>query len=397
MRALVLDAELNAALAVTRSLSEYGFSVTCAGTGRFDKSFYSKHCTRRIIYAAPSLDIHSFINDISKELDSNYYDIVIPISDKTVLPLSIFRNKLPKNTCLALPEHEMLLKTFNKQKTIGIAQEHQIPIPNTHILYSRTDVNQVLEELNFPVVVKANSSTNIADGKVVNTGSSYYANTPVEVIKMIENINNCAFPLLIQEFVSGTGYGVFTLFKDNKPITWFAHKRIRDTNPTGSGSSFRQSIDLIPELKTYSEKLLSAIGWNGVAMVEFKKDENSGLYKLMEVNGRFWNSLPLAIYSGVNFPVLLCQSIAGTKIPEQSPYKINVKCRWVIGDLRHLRKVLKGKPKEFPGQFPKRFSTIKSLIMDFFDENVYYDVLSLNDPMPFIAELFIYLFTKLVK
>ena len=37
-------------------------------------------------------------------------------------------------------------------------------------------------------------------------------------------------------------------------------------------------------------------------MVEFKHDERDGVPKLMEINGRFWGSLQLAIDAGVDFP-----------------------------------------------------------------------------------------------
>ena len=42
--------------------------------------------------------------------------------------------------------------------------------------------------------------------------------------------------------------------------------------------------------------------WHGVAMVEFKRDERDDTPRLMEINGRFWGSLQLAIDAGVDFP-----------------------------------------------------------------------------------------------
>src|SRR5206468_12795896 len=74
---------------------------------------------------------------------------------------------------------------------------------------------------------------------------------------------------------------------------------------TGSGSSLRESTPPPPDMAEAARTLLEALQWHGVAMVEFKRDARDGLPRLMEINGRFWNSLPLAIASGVDFPFLL--------------------------------------------------------------------------------------------
>jgi predicted ATP-grasp superfamily ATP-dependent carboligase len=53
---------------------------------------------------------------------------------------------------------------------------------------------------------------------------------------------------------------------------------------------------------------------DGVAMVEFKLDRRKGnAAKLIDVNGRFWGSLQLAILSGVDFPYYLYQLAVGDR------------------------------------------------------------------------------------
>ncbi len=72
-------------------------------------------------------------------------------------------------------------------------------------------------------------------------------------------------------------------------------------------------------------------------MVEFKEDQSSRVPLLMEVNGRFWGSLQLAIDAGIDFPWLLLQMAKGqhVNVPENS-YRCGVKSRWLLGDLDHL-------------------------------------------------------------
>jgi predicted ATP-grasp superfamily ATP-dependent carboligase len=70
-------------------------------------------------------------------------------------------------------------------------------------------------------------------------------------------------------------------------------------------------------------------------MVEFKIGVDGTPY-LMEINGRLWGSLQLAIDCGVDFPWLLHQNTLARAIPDQQPYKIGRRLRWVLGDLDNL-------------------------------------------------------------
>src|SRR5262249_41899247 len=118
---------------------------------------------------------------------------------------------------------------------------------------------------------------------------------------------------LIQSFVPGRGKGVFALCDHGRAIAWFAHERLRDVRPSGSGRSLRRSIPLAPGLRAPAERLLSAMAWHGPAMVEFREVEGEEPV-LMEVNGRFWNSLQLAIEAGVDFPALWLAILQGDQI-----------------------------------------------------------------------------------
>jgi len=75
-------------------------------------------------------------------------------------------------------------------------------------------------------------------------------------------------------------------------------------------------------------------------MVEYRMNPPTGRFALMEVNGRFWGSLPLALHAGADFPMALvrCQSFGGC--PELAPYRYPVRCRLLAGDTKWLIRVL---------------------------------------------------------
>ena len=146
--------------------------------------------------------------------------------------------------------------------------------------------------------------------------------------------------LVVQGHVPGAGVGVFFLMVDGHPRARFGHRRIHEVPHTGGVSSFRESARF-PELEAHALSVLRRIGWNGVAMLEYRRDPTTGDFKLLELNARFWGSLHLAMAAGVDFPRLLLDAWLGGHEPEPR-WRPGVRCRQTIpGELMHVWSVLK--------------------------------------------------------
>jgi predicted ATP-grasp superfamily ATP-dependent carboligase len=156
---------------------------------------------------------------------------------------------------------------------------------------------------------------------------------------------------VIQRFVAGQGKGVFTVCDHGRPVAWFAHERLRDIRPSGSGSSLRRSVPVDPRLRARAERLLEAMRWHGPAMVEFR-DDGVNTPWLMEVNGRFWGSLQLSIDAGCDFPRLWVDLLAGRPVVPPGDYRAGVTVRWLWGDVKRFLYILAGPPRGYPGPYP---------------------------------------------
>src|SRR5262249_38745780 len=143
-------------------------------------------------------------------------------------------------------------------------------------------------------------------------------------------------PSLVQQRIVGPGVGVFVLFDRGEIVADFAHRRLREKPPSGGASVLSESAPVDRALRDDARRLLGPLQWHGVAMLEYKQDQAGGGSYLMEVNGRFWGSLQLAIDAGVDFPHLACQLATGQRPAIDRPYAIGVKNRWLAGDLDHL-------------------------------------------------------------
>jgi len=387
MKILILDGKRNSSLAAARNLASKDFFVTCADDGFLSKSLFSRACNRRFTYTSPRISIRQFLKDVENEIEQIKYDAILPMTESTIWPISTARDRFKNNTLVLLPPHHILKKALDKEETIRIAKELALPFPETWTLRKGEDLTSLAKRVSYPAVIKPKQSEVIIGDRVMEGGRPVYANSEVEFLSAYKTFDRNHLSPIVQEFVPGKGLGIFTCFHLGKPLVWFAHRRLRDVHPTGSGSSLRQSCLPREDLIRYADALLNAFKWQGVAMVEFREDVRSGIPKIMEVNGRFWNSLPLSIAAGIDFPCLLVKSFTEQDVETVTDFKQNVHCRWLLGDMVHLKKVISGRPKGFVGDFPKKKKTIISFLRDFFDPNMHYDVWSAKDPLPFLIEV----------
>jgi hypothetical protein len=222
----------------------------------------------------------------------------------------------------------------------------------------------------FPCVIKARFSNFMVGGEFVADPGAAYATTAADVEAAALERKQGGYWPIVQGFVEGKGAGVFALCDRGRAVAWFAHERLRDVRPTGSGSSLRRSVTLSERLRAPAERLLEALRWHGPAMVEFR-DDGAHAPVLMEVNGRFWGSLQLAIAAGVDFPLMWMRVLEGgapevgapeVGAPEViAPYRVGVTVRWLWGDVKRLLHILRGRPAGYPGPFPTLWQGLAEL------------------------------------
>jgi len=242
------------------------------------------------------------------------------------------------------------------------------------------------DALRFPLVVKPARSVSDGARARIKSGATHVADRAA-LDAVLDSYRPESYPLLLQQRIDGPGIGIFLLLWDGKLLATFAHRRIREKPPGGGVSVYRESIAADPELALRSQELLEQFSWQGVAMVEYKLDRSDGTPYLMEVNGRFWGSLQLAIDAGVDFPALLVAAALGRRPDPILRYRLRTRSRWWWGDVDHVLIRLRRSKAELglPDEAPGRLRTL----LDFLtlwrpgDRN---EILRLDDPMPFVRE-----------
>lgn len=391
---LILDANQRPALAITRSLGKRGIPVIVADETEQTLSGSSKYCSESFVYPSPYTQPESFLDVLIDESNKRNIKIIFPVTDITTYLLLKNREKL-KAISIPFASFDAFEQLTNKCTLFKLAQELSIPIPYTYYVNKYSSLSTLtstsaldsfststsaLASLKFPVVLKPFRSRIPSNGKWIST-SIAYANSLEELKGIIETISHFReYPFLIQEYVEGEGRGIFALYNHGKPITFFAHRRIREKPPSGGVSVLSESLEVNPKLKEYARRLFDYVGWHGVAMMEFKVSKDGKPY-LMEVNARFWGSLQLAIDSGVDFPWLLYEMAIGNSPQEVNGYKVGLRSRWLLGDLDHLYLKFKNN-----GRITSKFNTLIDFF-NFFDKRTKFEINRFVDLKPFFFEI----------
>jgi protein-tyrosine-phosphatase len=88
-------------------------------------------------------------------------------------------------------------------------------------------------------------------------------------------------------------------------------------------------------LRERSLSLLRTASWTGIAMVEYLVGREAPPL-LMEINGRFWGSLPLPAAVGIDFPWLWLQLVLDGRITPPKSYPVSIYCRNLERDVRWM-------------------------------------------------------------
>jgi predicted ATP-grasp superfamily ATP-dependent carboligase len=380
-RVLVTDAESRKALAVVRALGR-DFEVSTLSASRISIAGWSRWSRHHFVVPPDEAYAERVLG-----LARDRIDIIIAPQEDTIIRLGRQADRFAEaGITLSFPPLEVLELAFDKGRTIELAHELGVPVPTTRMVADRAEIEDAAEAIGYPLVIKPRHSYYWTGSGFRLNGGPWYARDRAELQAALAEVDPTQPPPLLQAWVPGTGRGVFALLaRDGTLSAAFAHQRIRDVHPSGSASVVRSSVALDPALLERAVSLLRAMGMWGLAMVEFRVDSRSGEALLLEVNARLWGSIQLAIDAGVDFPRLLVEVTEG-RTPRVRDYRTDVVVRWWLGDLLRTIRVLRGRPRGFPGAFPRREEALRDFLLPR-PRGMLNEVLRRDDPVPALGEL----------
>jgi predicted ATP-grasp superfamily ATP-dependent carboligase len=383
-RVLVTDASRGSAIAFIRSLGRRGVEVVAADHRPRSAGFRSRYAAERMLYPDPARAPDAAIDELLGEAARRRVDLIVPVSDEILLPLSAARERFAGVCALAVPDPDALATVTDKRATVALGQRLGVPTPRTAIAHDVDEALAAAPALGWPVVVKPVASRVYRDG-AVEAFTVAYADGPEALADQVGRLRGrCA--ALLQEYRAGEGHGVELLADRGRPLAAFQHRRLHEVPITGGASALREGVAIDPVLHGHATRLLEALRWTGLAMVEFRVGPDGPV--LMEINGRVWGSLPLAVKSGVDFPLALAELHLGRRLDPAGPTarvegvrsrNLGLELVWIGSVLRRRRRY-----PFLPA--PRRREAVAAALRLAWPRDGF-DVLCADDPLPAVAEL----------
>lgn len=344
---LIPDAHAMGSLACIRSLGRAGHRIVASSTSASAIGLASNFVAVAVLqpsYASPE----AFLPWLDALIEREGIDIVIPTEGFLLAIMGCldrYKSKLPGTKF-----DEEFYRAFSKFDLFetflapGAPPEMRRHLPATALIDESNLSLEALAGSAGPFYLKA-------DSRYARAASD----SLVKAIPDLEAVRK-ALPqqleryskFVVQAHAAGQGVGVFFLRWDGKIRAQFMHRRLHEVPLEGGVSSLRESWwneDIFQDALAR----VHFLDWEGVCMFEYRWDEAAQTFSLLELNARFWGSLHLPLYAGVDFPALLVAARDGEDFPVPA-VQLGVRCRNTFPkEVEYLRSCFKS-PKLSAGK-----------------------------------------------
>ena len=332
--AVVLGIDTPIGLAIIRDLGRHGVKVYGIARSEGALGLSSRYLHRGMQRAD---DVVAQLRRLGNEIGPA---ALFAIAETDIVALNKARGQLTGYRYMFADDVRME-RVLRKDLTYAAAARAGIFVPRTWHPASVDDGAAAAAQARYPVVLKwadPNAVIPLLRQAGMQLEKAQHCDDAASLMAALRRYQLLARFPMVQEYSPGYGLGQFILMKDGQALYRFQHQRLHEWPPEGGTSTLCMSLPSSQHTKLMrqSVELLKVLEWEGVAMVEYRYDSSTGRAALMEVNGRFWGSLPLAIQSGASFPWYCYQALALGEPPATKAYKEGVRCRYMTAETRRL-------------------------------------------------------------
>lgn len=389
--AIVFGVDTPIGLTIARELGGRGVEVTGIGRSTTALGRFSRHVRHFEVRPTDDEGIAAMLRGIAARSPDGA--LLLAVSESDIVVLNRLRDRVP-GVRMLIPRADRFAAVLDKAVTLRAAEAAGVPVPWTLPLDEIVAGGMARYSGRFPVVAKWPNPL-AAQPRLAAIGVPFeklaYCYNWADLERMHARLAPAGVFPLVQEHCPGYGLGQFVLMHHGAPILTFQHRRVHEWPPEGGFASLCESLPSTAHRETMERSiaLLRALDWEGAAMVEYRYDPASDRAVLMEINGRFWGSQPLARHAGALFGWTTYAVLGEVAQAGTTPYRAGVRCCNGIPEIKRLlRIVLHPELVADKSLHFSRSGELARYLLTLLDPRTRYYVASWSDPMPFFADLF---------
>ena len=370
---LVVGVNAVGMIGVLRSLGRAGYETFAIAEKEDALGLYSTYAKH--VSCCPFMDSSEFLPWLREYLKEKSIEVIIP-NEGFLHAINEdyheFSHFLPDAVSIEVWQR-CLSKVATQQTITESLPEASWHLPVAGIVRDKASM-PVVHELTAckgPFYVKADAglSRGAKDAHVIRCESV------AEMVESIEHLLPGYDAILWQHYVPGRKVGVSLWRHNGEIIAQNMTLGIHMQPWEGGMMSLRESfwheqllIDAIEKMET--------LGWQGVAMMEYKWDPVTDEFWFIEINARYWGYLHLDLFSGKDFPKLQADAFFGEIKKDLERPSTHVVCRHTVpGEIGYMLSKLRSDDVNLY----RKMVTIFGFFLRFFDFRIKSDLLFPGD------------------
>jgi predicted ATP-grasp superfamily ATP-dependent carboligase len=337
MRVLVLDSNAGrGCLAAVRGLARGGWTVGVATPARTGLPSLSRFARHRHLLPPVTAGVEPYVQAVCELVARRGYSLVFACSDAEVLALSERRESIP--ACIPYASHPAVVRAIDKDQLGQAARAVGLLTP------PQASSARQAAELWGPgaVIVKESLHGALgADGHVSHVAPELCADAQAAE-RRVSEIRASGGAAIVQPALEGRLMAFSSVVDRSGAMLARVQQVAERTYPLAAGLSVRaRTVAVDMELAGQVQELLRELGWLGLCELQFLQPAK-GQPVLLDLNGRFYGSLALALAAGVNLPDLWARCALGLPGGEVRDGRPDVRYQWMEGDLKAARESSRG-------------------------------------------------------
>lgn len=330
-KVLLLDGYGRQIPSLLHQLRQLGCKVTTMCESKLDVGYTSRYPSRRIVVHGIRENETIYRKAIEQELKYGY-DILFPILERAtdICTDGTIQKEYPNLKIIAAPR-EAFLKAYDKQQTMKICMENNIPCPITKM--DDETLEEYLAKVSFPICAKPRKGSGGAGFKIISNRK--------ELDSYIDEGSIVVREYVIQELIpkGGLQYGGYIMMDNQHNVqATLVVESCRWFPIDGGPGCYIRTINNKGMIDS-TNRLFKSMKWKGFGHVGFIMDPRDNTPKVMEINGRIPASIKICEWAGTE-PVRNMLDLAyGKKIERlNKPVPEHLALRYFHTDLMWLIK-----------------------------------------------------------
>lgn len=325
MRALIVGpAAARGAIAAARALQGSGWIVGIGSPTRGPVA--GTRSAQRVHQVPPPHDAKRFLKAVNGAIHAGGYEVIFGSGDAEVLTLSAMRKGV--HGIFPYPQHERLLEVLDKSRLAAAARAAGLSTPTA--IEATADA---LSEARYPVIVKPRLHWSPENGGAPVRIEAEIATSTEDALRIVRSLLERGGAPFVQEILSGDLLAYTVLVGHGSEVIMDVQQRANRLWPPGSGVSVRARTEPVdPWLREQVGRLLRHCEWFGLAQLQFIASADGAVH-LIDLNGRFYGSLALALAAGSDL-VSGWANLATGRPVEVAKARVGTRYQWLEGDVR---------------------------------------------------------------